>query len=148
MSIRWRLTIFHAATTLVIVVVLVGALFAAIGISVDRAVRETAQARALEAAQIVGASGTLSEADLARLSLNGVVLIVRDERGHVLAQTGDVVGETGAPDLATWHEALQSGRPAEGHVSLPGVTPYGPIYLYAVPVARPPGRGAVEAGRA
>ena len=56
LPIRWRLTLFHAFTSLLIALVLIAALFALVARTIDRDAEEAARARAYEAASIIEAA--------------------------------------------------------------------------------------------
>jgi signal transduction histidine kinase len=129
MSIRWRLTLFHALTMLLVVALLTGVLIAVIFVVMHLLTERPTRERANEAAAIVETSGTLSASELSRLSEDGIFLILRDEQGRIIAQTDDVPETLTARDEVIWQMAMESGfskdGEADGH------------YIYVVPVARP-----------
>jgi signal transduction histidine kinase len=148
MPIRWRLTLFYTLATLAIVVLLAITLTTVVVRAIHVGGNETARARAFEAARLLESAGALSAADLARLSADSVVVIVRDGHGQVLAQTSNLHAKADGPDSGIWQRALTSGQPWGDTVEGAAVGTDGPIYLYAVPIARPdtPAR-VVEAGK-
>jgi signal transduction histidine kinase len=129
MSIRWRLTLFHALTMLLVVALLTGVLIAVIFVVMHLLTERPVRERANEAAAIVETSGTLNASELSRLSEDGIFLILRDEQGRIIAQTDDVPETLTARDEVIWRMALESGfskdGEADGH------------YIYVVPVVRP-----------
>jgi signal transduction histidine kinase len=147
-SIRRRLTIFHAATILVIVTLLVTALVLVVIRAVQLGVEETARARALELARILDAGEMPSESDLARLSADGAFVIARDAEGQIVVKTANVPPDPGGNDQALWQEALASGEPVDDRISLPWLTDRSPTYVWAVPIS-PAGSPVrvVEGGR-
>ena len=150
MPIRWRLTLFNA--------VAIGAILALLGLFVYLVLREAllsevedaVRARAEEVARVVGAGEDLAREDVERLTLEGVYVIERDDRGEVLSRTVDTA-RSGVEDAdGVWRRALESGGPAGGEVDAPKE---GEDYVYAVPVDPPDGSPTgpvrvVEAGKA
>lgn len=143
MPIRWRLTLFIAAVIGGILLALGLALFFLLRGALLSGIEETVQNRAVTAAGDVRAGELPDEEDADELTLDGVFVIVRDERGTVLNRTVDLKG--GAGHDPVWRRALASGRPEGGAADL---SPQGSDYVYAVPVD--PRKGAarvVEAGK-
>jgi signal transduction histidine kinase len=107
-------------------------------------VERTAKNRAVTAARTVQAGESLSQEDAERLTLDGVFVIVRDRRGDILDKTVKLDARRGTRD-EIWRQALQTGKPAAGTIS---VSNESPDYVYAVPVDPPNGRArVVEAGK-
>jgi len=128
MSIRWRLTLYHALTMLLIAAlltaVLIAILFVVMHLLVERPVRE----RANDAAAIVQASGTLTANDLARLSEGDTFLVLRDAQGEVLLQSDDVPPTVFEQDRLMLERVYASGFPSSEEID--------GNYVYAVPVHR------------
>jgi two-component system, OmpR family, sensor kinase len=151
--VRWRLTIFNALAIGAILVALGLALFFVLRATLLSSVEETAQSRAFVAARSI-ADGEGLEEEEGRLVLDddlvdgitveGAYIIVRDGRGHIIAQTLELPAAREARD-EVWRVALEADRPAHGTLELSGE---GPDYVYAVPV-EPYGGPArtVEAGK-
>ena len=138
MPIRWRLTLYIA---LVIGAILLALGFALYFLSRDvllSGVEDTARSRATAAARTIESGESLSDAYVQQLSLDGVVVIVRDGDGGVLRRVN--IPAKGDADSAVWREAIGSGEPASGTAMLSGDDPY---YVYAVPVDPPEGQARV-----
>lgn len=141
--IRWRLTIFHAITTLLIAVGLVAGVFLVLIRAEESEVGDRAEARAVDAAQIVAVQGTLAQTDLTRLSANDVQIVVRDERGRPILEPGSSLPERRDSAAPVWRQALQSGVPAGETIEVvptpfdelnPDGSLYTRVYIHAVPV--------------
>ena len=142
LSIRWRLTLFHAAAILVIAGVFIAILVVVSIRGVMTSVRETTRARAVEAVQVLESGVAPTDPTLARLSQGDVYLLIRDSSGQVLAEIGvpsNDIEDVGAADRdAVWQSVLASNEvvqedPAE-------------MFVYAAPVAaNPSGAVLVEA---
>lgn len=131
MPIRWRLTVFNA--------LVMGAILAAFGVSVfflvrgallsgvEHAVRDRAEgvARTVETGQ------SLSAADVERLTLEGVFVVVRDGEGRILARTVGSATDAGEP---LWRRAVERGEPVGGRIT---VARGERGYVYAIPVDPP-----------
>lgn len=143
MPIRWRLTLFNALAIGAILAVLGLSLFLMLRDALLSDVEDGTQERALEAARIIGAGGSLSQADIDHLALNGFFVIVRDERGRALTQTADLASRNDSDPV--WRQALEIESSVGGTASL---SPTAPDYVYAVPVDPPnsPAR-VVEVGK-
>ena len=128
MSIRWRLTLFHALTMLLIAAlltaVLIAILFVVMHLLVERPVRE----RADDAAAIVQTTGTLTARDLAALSEGDTFIILRDEQRGVLLQSEDVPPIVFEQDRLLLERVFESGFPSSDEID--------GNYVYAVPVQR------------
>lgn len=143
MKIRWRLTIFNALTIGAILLALGLALFFLLRGALLSGIEETVQSRAVVAAREVSSGEKLDESD-DELTLDGVFIIVRDERGRILSQTVNIEDGKDIRD-SIWQRAVQSGHPEGGEAE---VSPEGPDYVYAVPVDLPNGSTrVVEAGK-
>jgi two-component system, OmpR family, sensor kinase len=151
--IRWRLTIFNALVIGGILLALGLALFFLQRQSLLSSVEDTARSRALTVARSIVAGEGLEEDDgrlvldddlVDGITVDGVFIIVRDQRGSVIAQTVDLPANREARD-EVWRVALETGKSAHGTVEL---LEEGPDYIYAVPVD-PYGGPArtVEAGK-
>lgn len=129
-SIRWRLTLFHAAAIFIITVLLFSIFFIAIYRGVTTSVEETARARAAAAVQMLVGESTLTAADLAELAEGDVYVVIRDRQGAVIAETAyraPGLGEVSAEERAgIWQEALSTGRPV--------IRKPRELYVYALPV--------------
>ncbi len=145
MPIRWRLTLFNALAIGAILVVLGLSLFLMLRDALLSSIEDATRGRALEAARVIEAGGTLSRMDIDHLALNGFFVVVRDERGRVATQTADLVSEGDGDGDPVWRQALASEAPAGGTADL---SPTAPDYVYAVPVDPPDGPPrVVEVGR-
>ncbi len=144
MPIRWRLTLFNALAIGVILLILGLVLFLLLRSALLSEVEKTTRDQALAVAGAVEAGETPDEEEAARLTMEGVFIAVRDERGEILFQTVEPPGREEDHE-SVWREALQSGEPSDGTFEISDEVP---AYVYAVPVE--PGGGparAVEAGR-
>ncbi len=129
MPIRWRLTLYIA--------LVIGAILFALGLALYflsrgvllSGVEDTARSRATAAARTIESGESLSDAYVGQLTLDGVVLFVRDGGGSVLRKVNPPAN--GATENVIWREAKNSGRPASGMATLSGDDPF---YVYAVPV--------------
>ena len=134
MPIRWRLTLYIA--------LVIGAILLALGLALYflsrdmllSGVEDTARSRATATARTIDSGESLSDAYVEQLTLDGVVVIVRDGDGAVLRRV-DFPAKGGA-DSTVWREAIGSGEPVSGTAMLSGDDPY---YVYAVPVDPPEG---------
>lgn len=140
--IRWRLTIFHSVMTLLIAAGLVIGVFIVLIWAVESEVGDRAEIRAEEAAQIVQTRGTLDEADLERLSGNGVEIIVRDAQGIPVLEPQNELPER-IDDRPVWEKALELGGPFGETVSVrstlfpppnPEFRTYERVFVHAIPV--------------
>jgi signal transduction histidine kinase len=110
MSIRLRLTLFHALTMVLIVALLTGVLIAAIFVVMHLMVERPTRERGNDAAALVQANGTLTAADLARLSEGDIFVILRDERGRIVAQSDGVPPKVLAQDNLLLSRAEGAGN--------------------------------------
>jgi two-component system, OmpR family, sensor kinase len=129
MPIRWRLTLYIALVIGAILIILGFALYFLSRSVLLSGVEHTVKSRASDAAKTIESGESLSDAYVEQLTLDGVVLIVRDANGAILRRVNFPAKE--ASDGALWHEAMSSGEPASGMAVLSGDDPY---YIYAVPV--------------
>jgi two-component system OmpR family sensor kinase len=110
--------------------------------------KHTTQEQALDAARTIE-GGEIPDTDqVERFTLNGVVVIVRDEGGGVLARSSDPSGwtlptENSASQASgddnsdpVWQRALAKNSPADGDAQLSSEAP---DYVYVVPVDPPEG---------
>jgi signal transduction histidine kinase len=115
LSIRWRLTLFHALAIVVIAGVLIGILLATMFRGVTTSVRAITSARAAETVRLLETSPLPDDRGLATIAGSDVFLVVRDEQGRILAQAGRVPQELGgvaaAEREARWREALAAEGP-------------------------------------
>ena len=140
MPIRWRLTLFNALAIGAILLVSSLALFFLLRGALYEGLEDTVRSRAVTAAREVEAGEELDTGD-DELTLDGVFIVVRDGRGHVLSRTAKLAG---AED-PVWRRALESER-AEGGAA--GLSGGGSDYVYAVPVNPTDGAArVVEAGK-
>ncbi len=145
MPIRWRLTLFIALAIGAILLVLGVALFILLSEAQVSTVEDTAERRAVEAADIVRSGRTLRADDVKDLTLDGVFVIIRNGEGKVLYDPLNLA-EGGAKDRAVWEKALDRGQPASGQIRFSGRD--APDYVYAVRTRTPQGRArVVEAGK-
>jgi two-component system, OmpR family, sensor kinase len=126
--VRWRLTLYIALVIGAILFVLGFALFYLSRSVLLSGVEDTASTRANAAAQAIESGKGLSNAYVEQLTIDGVVLIIRDEHGGVLRKVN--FPENGKIENALWSRAESSGKPASGMTTLSGDDPY---YVYAVP---------------
>ena len=141
MPIRWRLTLFIALAIGAILLILGLTLYFLLRGALLSGVEDTVRNRAVTAAREVQSGEELDAGD-DELTLDGVFIVVRNERGRVLAQTVDL--RSGGED-PVWKRALESGRPEGGAAEL---SLEGSDYVYAVPVDPPEGSArVVEAGK-
>ena len=148
MPIRWRLTLFNALAIGAILVLLGFALHFLMRESLLSGLEDTVQSRAEAAAMDLEDMEDVEELasgeDAEELTLDGVFVVVRDERGNVLAQTADLVGGPAAEDTV-WRQAARSGQPASGTANLSGRAPE---LVHAVPVQTAEGSTLIiEAGK-
>jgi two-component system OmpR family sensor kinase len=106
-----------------------------------RSVENTARTRATAAARIIESDSTFSDAYEQQLTLDGVIMIVRDREGGILQEVN--LPASGGNDGPIWREALTSNHSASGTATFSGDDPY---YVYAVPVNRH-GDRVVEAAK-
>jgi two-component system, OmpR family, sensor kinase len=138
MPIRWRLTLYIALVIGAILLVLGLALYFLSRDVLLSGVEETARSRATAAARTIESGESLSDAYVGQLTLDGVVLIVRDGRGGILRRVNPPAND--GSDGTLWREAISSGEPASGTTMLSGDDPY---YVYAVPVDLQTGKARV-----
>ncbi len=133
--IRWRITLFHIITMLGIAALLTIGMFAVFGIAVSNSIEATAESRANEAARIVETTGTLTEADLAALSRDGVFIIALDGEGRVVSQIGAGVPVGSTVDSGRWDAVLaaEQGR-GSGERALFSGWDDTAVYTYTEPV--------------
>ena len=129
MSIRWRLTLFHALTMFVVVAVLTAVLIGVIFIVMHLLVEQPARDSANDTAAFIEAGSELDARELERLSEGGIFLIVRDARGRIVTQSDDVPDTIPTRDQSVWQPALETGFPQEGEAD--------GHFIYVVPVIRP-----------
>jgi two-component system OmpR family sensor kinase len=145
LPIRWRLTLYIALVIGVILLVLGYGLYFMNRSALLASLEDTTQKRATAAAQTIESGKELSETYVEQLTLDGVVVIVRDPSGGVL-QTVNLPARGEASDDAVWRKAVGSGEAASGTAVLSEDDLY---YVYAVPVDQPSGPArVVEAGKA
>jgi two-component system, OmpR family, sensor kinase len=89
-SIRWRLTLFIALAIGAILPILGVALFFLLRGALLSNVENTTRQRAENAAGSIREGAPLDREDIEDLSLDGVFVIARDERGRVLTKTVDL----------------------------------------------------------
>ncbi len=137
MPIRWRLTLFNALAIGAILVALGFALFFLLRGALLSDIRETvesqAEAAVLEIEDREDARELASEDEAEELTRNGVFLIVRDQKGDILARTTDLLGGVGGKSAndPLWSRALVTGEPVSGTARLSGEAP---VFVHAVPV--------------
>src|SRR5919107_1545501 len=102
-------------------------------------VEATARSRATDAASTIESGKKLNDAYVEQLTLDGVVLLVRDDRGGLVRKEN--LPENGKIENTIWRRTVRSGKPASGMTTIHGDDPY---YVYAVPVN--PGAGPSLAG--
>jgi two-component system OmpR family sensor kinase len=134
MPIRWRLTLYIALVIGAILLVLGFALYYLSRSVLLSGVEATARSRASDAASTIESGKQLNDAYVEQLTLDGVVLLVRDDRGGLVRKEN--LPENGKIENAIWRRAVRSGKPASGMTTIRGDDPY---YVYAVPVK--PGAG-------
>ena len=146
MPIRWRLTIFIALVIGAILLLLGVALFFLNRSAMLSGIEDTAQSRAIAAAEAINSGEDLRNDDIEQLlTLDGVFVILRDGSGNVLTETVKLPADAEASDTA-WRRALDSGDDASGTVDFFGEEDS--VYVYAVPVEPPSGPARViEAGK-
>jgi two-component system, OmpR family, sensor kinase len=143
LPIRWRLTLFIALVIGAILLVLGLALYFLSRGALLSGIEDTAQSRATAAARTIELGEALSDDYVEQLTLDGVVLIVRDADGEVLQTVN--LPTRGRIDDAVWRRAVDSGEAVSGTAELSGDDPY---YVHAVPVDPPSGAvRVVEAGK-
>ncbi|MBA2713671.1 MAG: HAMP domain-containing histidine kinase [Rubrobacteraceae bacterium] len=129
MAIRWRLTLYIALVIGAILLVLGFALYFLSRSVLLSGVEDTARSRATAAAKTIESGKRLSDAYVGQLTLDGVVLLIRDERGGVVRKVN--LPENGKIENFLWSKAESSEKPASGMATLSGDDPY---FIYAVPV--------------
>ena len=143
MQIRWRLTLFIALAIGTILLFLGLALYLMSRGALFSGIEDTVQNRAVTSARDVQAGEKVDEEDADELTLDGVFVLVRDERGRVLTRTVDLKG--GEQRDTVWREAARSGEAASGTAVFSGDESY---YVHAVPVNPREGPArVVEAGK-
>ena len=143
MPIRWRLTLYIALAIGAILLILGFALFFLLRDALLSNVENTTRQRAENAASSIREGESLDDDDIEELTLDGVFVIVRDERGGVLTETVDLPKGGGRDPVS--RRALDTGEPASGTVQFSGDET---TYVYAVPVNPEEGRArVVEAGK-
>jgi two-component system, OmpR family, sensor kinase len=110
--IRWRLTLFIALAIGAILLILGFALFFLLRDALLSNVENTTGQRAENAAGSIREGAPLDREDTEELSLDGVFVIARDERGRVLTETVDL--SKGGGGDTVWRRALDTGEPASG----------------------------------
>ncbi|MCC6790476.1 MAG: HAMP domain-containing protein [Thermomicrobiales bacterium] len=134
--IRWRLTLFHAVTTLIIALVLIGALFALVARTIDRDAEEAARARAFQAASIIESGRDLTAADLDELGEMGAYVITRDASGQVVNRTENASYDVRFDHDAVWREAIATGLVVEKGEALSWFAQGPTDFVIAVPIKR------------
>jgi two-component system OmpR family sensor kinase len=141
--IRWRLTLYIALVIGAILIILGLALFVLSRSVLLSGVEDTAKSRATAAAKLIESGNSLGDAYVEQLTLDGVVLIVRDGHGGILRRVNPPA--RARFDEPVWREAISSGHSASGTATLSGDDPY---FIYAVPVDPQAGPArVVEAAR-
>ena len=141
MPIRWRLTLYISLVVGAILLVLGLALYVLSRDVLLRSVENTARTRATAAAKILDSDSSFSDAYKQQLTLDGVVMIVRDRDGKILQEVN--LPASGGNDGPVWREALASNHSASGTATFSDDDPY---YVYAVPVGKQEDR-VVEAAK-
>ncbi len=144
MPIRWRLTLFIALVIGAILLVLGLGLFFLSRAALLNSIEDTVRSRADAVASTIEAGEDLSSApdDDDQLIVDGVSVIVRDEKGNILQKINPPAD--GPADAGVWREALGSEKSVSDTTVLWGDDLY---YVHAVPVSPPDGPArVVEAG--
>ena len=149
MPIRWRLTLFIALAIGAILLVLGVALFFFVKAALFLNVQDTTEKRATQAAQTLMDEPRLEPEDVSEFTLDGVFVIVRDEKGAVLFPKN--LKKLPFPPEAldkdrdwVWKKALR-GEPEWVNAKISSDDPY---FIYAVPVHPKSGNArVVEAGK-
>ncbi|MGH2558723.1 MAG: sensor histidine kinase [Thermomicrobiales bacterium] len=118
LSIRWRLTLFHALAILLIVAML-GVIIVIVAIrGTGSEVEEESHARVLEAARFFELGGALDAETLDRIAGDDVYLVARDSNGAVIAESAepsqDVEKVSQEERAAIWRETLAAGELSTG----------------------------------
>ena len=143
MPIRWRLTLFIALAIGAILLILGVVLFFLLRDALTTNDEKTTKQRAESAAESIIERGFLEPDEIKELTLDGVFVIVRDEKGRVLTESVDL--RTGGGRDPVSRRALDTGRPASGRARFSGEDRE---YVYAVPVDPVKGHArVVEAGK-
>jgi two-component system, OmpR family, sensor kinase len=141
--IRWRLTLYIALAIGAILLILGFALYFLVRDALLSNVEDSTRQRAESAASSIREGESLDDDDIEELTLDGVFVIVRDDKGVVLTETVDLPKKGGRDPIS--RRALDTGEPASGTVQFVGEEP---TYVYAVPVNPAEGRArVVEAGK-
>jgi len=114
MSIRWRLTLFNALVILAIGALLLGLMFIVTIRAVTANVRETVQARSVEAVRMLE-SGTLPTPEQrAQLGADDTYVVIRDINGQIISEAGSPVAGMGGFDTAErdaiWRDVLAGNQ--------------------------------------
>ena len=114
MSIRWRLTLFNALVILAIGALLLGLMFIVTIRAVTANVRETVQARSVEAVRMLE-SGTLPTPEQrAQLGADDTYVVIRDINGQIISEAGSPVAGMGSFDTAErdaiWRDVLAGNQ--------------------------------------
>ncbi|HJQ28091.1 MAG TPA: HAMP domain-containing sensor histidine kinase [Rubrobacter sp.] len=139
MPVRWRLTIFNALVMATILALLGVSVFLLVRDALLSGVEYTVRERAASVARTIEMGQSMSAADVDRLTLDGVFVVVRDREGKVLARTVDT-GPAGGSGEPFWQAAVARGEPVDGQAE---VSPGEIGYVYAVPVD-PPDLGSLS----
>lgn len=144
LPIRWRLTLYIALVIGAILLLLGFVLYFLNRSALYGGVENTAKSRAGSAAQTIESGEGLSDAYVEQLTLDGVVVIVRDKGGGILRRVNLRARSKVNDDV--WRQAISSGESASGTAVLSDDDPY---YVYAVPVTSPGSSSArvVEAAK-
>lgn len=143
MPVRLRLTIFNALVIGAILILLGLGLLFLLRDALLSDIEQTTDTRAEAAAELIEGEEALEEADgspgvltfdedeEARMTVDGVFIVVRGANGNIVARS-DNFTTAEIPSDDVWRSALDSGEAASGETSL---TPDSPEYVRAIPVS-------------
>lgn len=137
LPIRWRLTLFQTITMAIIVIGLILAMYAVLGIDRERRLREHVADCARVGQTLIDRGETLDTGVANSMNCSGVAYAVLDENGTVLDAIGGMI-ETGErfPD-DFWREALATSTSAGARLTDPQDVFDEPRYAYAAPLSAP-----------
>ena len=113
LSIRWRLTLFHAAVILIVGLFILGVLIVVTARAVQTGVEETVERRAAQVTRLLETESQPDESSLTAFVDDGFLLLIRDADGNILAEIDedparyDTLSEE--QRNALWREVVATG---------------------------------------
>jgi signal transduction histidine kinase len=134
LPIRWRLTLFHTVTMLVVVLGLIMAMFAVLGWEQNERLKDRASDCAWIAESFLSQTGTLDDRGLDELGCQGMSFYALDGEGRILVESGVSIGVDQVFPDDFWRESLESGDPEQEHRVLDFGGDEESNFGYAIPV--------------